>query len=125
MTNKPVKKVQFDIPVMGMKHRLSVSTRRMLKDRVDEETVEAMLQPEPENPHDKNAVKVLVVNEPFAGFHLGYVPREVAAKLHPTLLSIDVEVVACVITEMDAEEGTANLYVSLKTPARPKKKKSK
>lgn len=37
---------------------------------------DAILVPEPENPHDPEAVKVLVPLETGQAFHIGYLPKE-------------------------------------------------
>lgn len=36
----------------------------------------AILLPEPDNPHDKNAVKVMVPLDDGQAFHVGYLPKE-------------------------------------------------
>lgn len=42
------------------------------------------LEPEPTNPYDPNAIKVVVVTA-IGPRHVGYVPRELAAQLAPRL----------------------------------------
>lgn len=122
---RPTKTTEIEIPVAGMKYRCAVSTRRMIQAHVEDETVECLLLRDPENPHDENAVKVLIENAPYTGFHIGFVPKDIAAKLAPLLDDADVTVAACIITEMDAVGATATLSLSLKTPVQAKKKKSK
>lgn len=39
------------------------------------------LQPEPTNPFDENAIKVLAYTHDHTSVHLGYLPKEVSAKL--------------------------------------------
>lgn len=41
---------------------------------------DAVLVPEPDNPHDKDAVKVLVPLDSGKAFHIGYLPRESSLK---------------------------------------------
>jgi hypothetical protein len=120
-----MKTTKLEIPIAGMKYRVSISTRRMMVTHVEEETVECLLVRDPENTHDENAVKVVVENSPYSGFHIGFVPATVAKHLAPLLDDITTQVAACVITEMDAIEGTAMLFVTLKTPVKAKKKKSR
>ena len=122
---RPTKITELDLPIVGMKYRVSVSTRRMIVTHVEEETVECLLVREPENAHDENAVKVIIDTPPYAGFHIGYIAKEVAAVLAPMLDDPDYTVAVCIITEMDAVDATAMLHVALKTPTRAKKKKSK
>jgi len=50
--------------------------------------MEARLEREPRNIHDRNAIKVLVTDERFAhsnDFHIGYLPRTIAALYAPRL----------------------------------------
>lgn len=117
-------KTEFQIPVVGISYRLSVSSRRMLAAHVEEETVECILERDPENLHDKNAIKVVIINSPYERFHLGFVPREVARHLAPLLDDPSTELLAAVLLEMNAQEATAMLHVTLKTAIRAKKKKS-
>lgn len=42
---------------------------------------DAVLVPEPDNPHDKDAVKVLVPLDSGKAFHIGYLPKESSLKL--------------------------------------------
>lgn len=73
------------------------------------------LQPEPENPYDSNAIAVHVAH---AGevWHIGFIPREIAAKIAPYL---EGEALMCSIAEItggfEFDSGeTASLGVRLR-----------
>ncbi|MBB5913587.1 collagen type III alpha [Nocardia transvalensis] len=72
--------------VVGESHYVD-AIRRLFVDGVDEEwtelTATADLVPEPGNPHDSNAVKVVV-----AGALVGYLPRQDAARYAPVLSTL-------------------------------------
>ena len=59
-----------------------------------EEGNELLLEREPNNPHDFNAIKVL---DPTTGEHLGYVAREVSRDLAPELDSGMIGVCRCLV----------------------------
>src|SRR5580765_652242 len=113
--------------VAGIQYRVSVSTRRMIGNLIATEIVECELEREPKNEHDANAIKVILKTKPYDGFHIGYVPRQIASVRAP-VLDAGVHVIAAVLDEWDAEEGTGRLSVTLKTPEQakstPVKKKS-
>lgn len=122
---RPIKNTELVLPVVGMKHRISVSTRRMIESHVEETTMECNLLRERDNVHDENAIKVVIVTKPYQGFHIGYIQREVAAVMAPMLDSGDATVAACVLTEWNSQEATADLAVIVQTPAQAKKKAPK
>lgn len=77
-------------------------------------TTEAILEPEPENPHDPNAVVVRI-----DGHKVGYLPRAEAVAYGPTLRALADRgragaVEAVVAGRNDA--GTSNLGVFLRLP---------
>jgi len=115
---------KLELPVVGMHHRVSISTRRMMVAHVEDETVECHLEREPQNPHDENAIRVVLATTPYEGFHIGYIDRSIAAKLAP-VLDRGVTVSGCVLIEMDAVDATATVAVVLKTPVQAVKKKKR
>jgi hypothetical protein len=46
---------------------------------------EVLLQADPTNEHDPNAIKVLVFSDPVM-FHIGFIPKEVASKIDRSML---------------------------------------
>lgn len=71
--------------------------------------------PEPNNPHDPNALAVHVAHG-GAVWHVGYIPRDVAAEIAPV---IDGEAFMCVIEEITGgfelwDGGSANLGLRLR-----------
>lgn len=94
------------IDVVGTEHRLRNARRfaaAVAKAERREQPYGARLKLEPDNPHDRNAIAVLgwVRVKPFlrsariAEWHIGYLPRDLAATLHAEMISqgikIDVE----------------------------------
>jgi len=43
------------------------------------------LEPEPSNPYDANAIAVKVPFDAGLDFHIGYVPRDLTARIHPLI----------------------------------------
>jgi hypothetical protein len=82
------------------------------------QAVTATLEPEPENPHDPNAVKVLV-----EGRHVGYLSRDDAVRYGPAvrLLREHDRVLACdaVVGGRGPDATTDNLGVFLELPRAP------
>jgi hypothetical protein len=82
------------------------------------QAVKAALEPEPENPHDPNAVKVLVDER-----HVGYLSREDAERYGPAIrmLRDSDRVLVCdaVIGGRGPDATTANLGVFLELPRPP------
>ncbi len=80
--------------------------------------VTAALEPEPENPHDPNAIKVLV-----QGRHVGYLSRDDALRYGPAvrLLREHDRVLVCdaVIGGRGPDAGTMNLGLFLELPRAP------
>lgn len=70
----------FEVTVKGVSFRVTPSTMR----RISKECpLPVRFQREPDNNHDPNAIKVILVNEPWKDFHIGYVARQTAAMLAP------------------------------------------
>jgi len=113
---------EIDLAVVGIRHRVSISTRRMIGAFMENDFLECELEREPLNNHDENAIKVVISKKPYDGFHIGYIDRTIAATLAPLLDGEHVHVESVVITEWDTQEATATIHVSLKTPRQAKKK---
>jgi len=107
--------LEFDM--VGMQHRLTMSTRRMLRGHVAEAPVICMLEREPGNPADENAlmVKVHDVDSPYDKMHIGYVPRKVAAEMSPRIDSGEIVVTVAYLVDVMPEDGEGGLQVRIKT----------
>jgi hypothetical protein len=108
------------VRVVGVSHyqdALAEITGRTGEERV-RHRVKATLEPEPTNPHDPNAIRVLA-----AGRHVGYLSREDAVRYGPAvrLLRENGRVLVCeaVIGGGAPEATTANLGVFLELPRAP------
>lgn len=107
---------ELEIPIVGLNHRVTPSTRRLLEDRVKEGTISARLEREPDNIVDKYAVKVIISGSPYKGLHIGYIPKVTAAIMGPAIDAgkIDLETQQCEITDIDAANGTGTMYAKFK-----------
>jgi hypothetical protein len=61
---KPGQTTELEMPVVGIKYRVSISTRNALALDVGKKDLRVYLEREPENTHDENAVKVLMDTKP-------------------------------------------------------------
>jgi HIRAN domain len=102
---------------VGMAHRLTMSTRRMLRDHVDEAPVTCTLVRESDNFMDKNAIMVMVADQesPYHGMHIGYLMKEVAAWLAPQLDEEEIIPVKTLLLKVHPDNGTGDLNVKVKS----------
>ena len=113
----------LDTDVVGMQHRLTPSTRRMLKSHIAKDgPVEVLLIREHDNDHDENAIKVQVRRGAYKGLHIGYVPRAIAAVYAPALDKSQVRVRESVVTDVDVENGTGSLHIKVSKPGKSKRR---
>jgi HIRAN domain len=94
--------------VVGMKYRLSRSTRLILEKRLP---LLCRLVREPENEADPNAVAVYVRSEPWRGTKLGYLPRGVAKEIAPRLDAKRLKVIRVTLVSLDVAEDEGQLIV--------------
>lgn len=115
---------KLEIVVVGLQHRLTPSTRRLLADATREKVIEAMIEREPENAYDENAIKVVISGSPYKGMHIGYIPRGVAAIMAPAIDqgSIDISTAKGSIVEVEPMDGTATMLLEFKGAVRMKHK---
>jgi hypothetical protein len=72
----------YEIPIAGLEYHDQAVQRTISAIRAGGQT-DAVLFPEPDNPHDPNAIAVYTI----AG-QIGYVPRRIAAVVRPALVSM-------------------------------------
>ena len=116
MARKKVPKTMF-VTVVGMQHRLTMSTRRMLKSHVEEAPLTCKIEREPLNPADRNALMV-VVNEkgsPYDGMHIGYVPRGIAEEYGPLVDKGEIVFGHAYLSSLDMDYGEGELTIKFKT----------
>lgn len=98
-----------------MFHRLTIST---IQNMAHDVPLHCRLEREPDNPHDENAVKVIVTEKPWSqkheGIHIGYVARATASVI---AAAMDAGGKAwpysdAWLTEIDAEHGKGELLLS-------------
>lgn len=116
---KPVKKKgrphKISMDVVGMQHRVTKTTRGMIADYVKLLPIMCKLEREPENPADKNAIKVIAANgSPYSGIHLGYIPRVTAEILAPALDKGQAEVLNVTLTSVDPDDGDGEIVLTFR-----------
>jgi len=113
----------LEIPIVGLQHRVTPSTRRKLEEAIQEGTISVRIKREPDNQFDENAIRVIITGAPYKGMHIGYIPRIVAAEMAPSIDNgdIDVETALGEMTDVDAQNGTAMMYLKFKAAVIKKK----
>ena len=113
---------ELEITVVGLQHRLTPSTRRLLETKLEEGTISALIEREPDNPADDNAIKVVISGTPYKGLHIGYIPRATAAIMAPAIDDGDIDISTAhgEITEVDAPNATATMLLYFKAAVHTK-----
>jgi hypothetical protein len=102
----------LSVTCVGMQHRLTMSTRRMLKSHIEKNgPIEVLLIREHDNIHDENAIKVQIRKGPYKGMHVGYLTRSVAALYAPALDEMKVRVRESTMTDVSPDTGEAGLHI--------------
>ncbi len=97
----------IDVLLVGMNYRVAPEAQADLARKVPFEVV---LKREPDNQYDPNAIKV-IMGEIRPGMHIGYVSRDLAARLAEMIDSEEIRITAVAVTEIDAETGSAQMLV--------------
>lgn len=111
----PKKPKEVEITVVGLAYRVTPSTLQLLAGKLP---FPVELEREPENEHDENAIKVVVVkyfSHKFNDFHIGYAPKGVASVWAPALDAGKLTIAEAWITGIDVDEGTATMLVKART----------
>ena len=68
---------------------------------------------------------MVISKAPYKGMHIGYVPRVVAAEMAPFIDDghIDIESAHGEITDVDAQNGTATMFLQFKSAVKVKRGK--
>lgn len=110
---------KMELTVVGMLHRLTISTLRKLSEALNENgELKCRLERDPENPHDANAVRVIVIEKPWAkahaGLFIGYIKRESASVIAPVMDAGDWDFTHVRLWSVEAEHGTGQLVAKRK-----------
>jgi hypothetical protein len=104
---------KMTIPLRGLVYRITVTTREQLAEMAP---VRLRFEREPNNSHDPNAIAVFAMEPPKkSNWHIGYVPKEIAALLAPKLDNGTVHIESVWLTEVEPESGEAEMDVFFKT----------
>ncbi len=95
-------------PLVGMNYRLGIQLQEELADHVP---FAVRLERESENRFDPNALKVVAM-EVRPDMHIGYVSRDVAARLAPLMDSGRIVIEAAAVTDIAEENGSGTVIVS-------------
>lgn len=78
--------------------------------------------PEPDNPHDSNALAVHVATAPGVVEHVGYIPRELAAKVAPYLegeaLMVKINDITGGFIKPNGDRASLGLEIRIELPER-------
>lgn len=106
---------KVELTVVGIQHRVTMSTRKMIADKLDKEgPVKCKLLREPDNSHDKLAIKVLISEGVYKNLHLGYIRRVVNQVWTPLIDSGKLVVKTGWLIELWPSEGEAEILVEVK-----------
>lgn len=106
--------IEHDIDVVGVGFRLKKDLRETLATHLSFNELGVELEREPANKYDPNAIKVTILDAPYAGHFLGYVGRETAIVLAPQLDSGRVVVADAQLRGLngpDYKSGTMHVYL--------------
>ncbi len=109
-------KHKIELVVVGLKYRVTTSTRRYLAKTVMDKPIFCSMVREPENTHDENAIKVVVKEGTYKGMHIGYIQRGVAVVLAVLLDEGGIQDELLAITSMDVDTGEADAELHFMAP---------
>lgn len=101
---------EFD--VVGLHYRVTPATQEEMKKL---EPLNAEIVREPDNTEDKNALKVVLTEKPYKGFHIGYLRKQVSEIYAPLIDSGDVELTKVLVSDFDLKEGKATAHLKVKS----------
>lgn len=103
---------EIEFRVVGLRYRVTEDTLQEMSEVLP---LKAKLEREPDNPHDENAIKVVLLDKPWKDFHIGYLHREVAKTIAPKWDAVKVEISEGVIAELDPNEAEATITLKMKS----------
>jgi hypothetical protein len=107
---------KLELSVVGLQYRVTPSTRRMMAKHLP---LKVKLVREPRNTKDPFAIKVVVANgSPYKKIHIGYIRRQIAAMLSPAIKRKKIELGEAWVTELNADEGQAEMFVKVSGPTK-------
>jgi len=111
---------KMELQVVGLNYRLTPAKIAKIK---RETPLRCVLEREPMNAHDENAIKVVITQRPWAhegeGLHIGYIARQTAQVLAGKLDGGKFPFTDVWVTDVDVDKGIGDLL--LKRPLRQKK----
>lgn len=105
---------QLEFELVGARHHVTTSTILEISNLCP---MNVKLVREPDNPTDKNAIRIDADGEPWDKMQIGYVPRLVAAELAPKMDKNQIEILAAELLELDAK-GHGPMQIQWRRAAR-------
>jgi len=99
---------EIETIVAGLEYRVTVGTQERLAQAAP---ISAKLVREPDNEEDENAIKVILTEKPFRGYHVGYVPRSIAKALAFHMDVDDVNITEVWVLSVDPDTESADLLI--------------
>jgi hypothetical protein len=110
----------LEIEVVGVYYRVTQDTMDSL---ASDTPLHCKIEREPKNPHDPNAIKVIVTEKPYAktheGMHIGYVGRPTATVIAPELDDGTFPYTDAWLTSLDPESGRGELLLTRDKKGKP------
>lgn len=108
---------RLTLSVVGIEYRVTLTTRQMVLARMEDAgPIACRLEREPTNTHDRNAIKVIIAEKPYAKLHLGYLRRQIAQVLAKPLDRGVVVVKEAHLVELWPRDGEGEILVTLLMP---------
>lgn len=98
------------VSLMGFNHRAIAAERRKIAEACP---LVIELRREPLNAHDENAIAVHVLEKPWKGMHIGYVPRALAAMFALKLDRGEMRIEQAWLEEVDPEDGEGSMLLKV------------
>jgi hypothetical protein len=98
----------LELDVVGMNYRITPATMRKLAQLLPRE---CQLERDPENIHDPNAIKVILIEDNDTGWHIGFVRRQTAEAIAPKLDAGAFPFHLGVLVQVDIEKGIGQLVM--------------
>lgn len=115
---------KFHCQVVGLQHHMSLQTIKGLASYAEETPLRMILEREPTNVHDENAIKVLINDKRLKSrefgplpYFIGYLPRRVAAVMATGLDNGTTHVLRARLVSVDIEHMQAKALISVRKTA--------
>lgn len=102
-------KKEFD--VVGIGYRVTPATQEEMQKL---EPLTAEIVRDEDNEQDENALKVVITEKPWEGFHIGFLRRQVAAEFAPLIDAGKLTLTHVLVSDFDLKAGKATAFLKVK-----------